>query len=330
MPYQWERMRMMKRCLMLTMMCLLLSATLALADGDGPTRKMSGQEAAAFNALKSTFQRALPKTPANYTLAIRYGNDVGEIMLPEAIKPGQMARMSFTANYTLNREYQAVQQRASFTDRAKGTPEQQARLAVLDAKDAELTNARNKTRDRGEKERIRAELKTVRNEGNKLRDQVMADYQAWVASGGATAAIQNADRTLPAKELTIRAFINQEMNLNDKATPYKLPGFPLAFEQKDGCQDYNTCCITVLLGAFEREADQRVHALQSEKREPRRAHEAPWHGDCCRRAEGKTAERAGLPGTDRPDETESLAALVLAGGAPGGRSSKAIFLIKAL
>lgn len=243
----------MKRCLLLTVMCLLLSASIALADGDGPTRKMTGPEAAAFNALKRTFQAALPKPPANYTLAIRYGNDAGEIMLPEAIKPGQMARMFFTATYALNRDYQAEQQRASFTDRAKGTPEQQARLAALDAKDAELTNARNKTRDRGEKERIRAELKAVRNEGNKLRDQVMADYQAWVASGGATAAIQNADRSLPAKELTIRAFINQEVNLNDKGSPYKLPGFPLAFEQKDGCQDYNTCCITVLLGAFDKE-----------------------------------------------------------------------------
>ena len=242
----------MKRCLALAM-CLLLPAFLALADGDGPTRKMTGPEAAAFNVLKSAFQVALPKTPANYALAIRFGNDAGEIMLPEAIKPDQMARMSFTATYTLSREFQDGQQRASFTDRAKGTPEQQARLAALDAKDAELTRARDKTRDRGEKERIRAELKAVRNEGNKLRDQVMADYQAWVASGGATAALQNADRALPAKELTVRAFVNQEVNPNDKAAPYKLPGFPLAFEQGDGCQDYDTCCITVLLGAFEKE-----------------------------------------------------------------------------
>ncbi len=51
----------------------------------------------------------------------------------------------------------------------------------------------------------------------------------------------------------MRAFVNQEVNLNDKASPYKLPGFPLAFEQGDGCRDYNTSCITVLLGAFERE-----------------------------------------------------------------------------
>ncbi len=95
----------MKRCLMLTIMCLLLTAPLALADGDGPTRKMTGPEAAAFNALKSNFQGALPKTPANYTLTVKYGNDAGEIMLPEAIKPDQMARMSFTATYTLSRDY---------------------------------------------------------------------------------------------------------------------------------------------------------------------------------------------------------------------------------
>jgi hypothetical protein len=146
---------------------------------------MTGPEAAAFNALKSAFQGALPKPPANYALTIRSGNDAGEIMLPEAIKQDQMARLSFTATYTLSREFQDGQQRASFTDRAKGTPAQQARLAALDAKDVELKRDRDKTRDRGEKERIRAELKAVRDEGNKLHEQVMADYQAWVASGGA-------------------------------------------------------------------------------------------------------------------------------------------------
>jgi hypothetical protein len=242
----------MKRCLVLTM-CFLLPAALGLADGDGPARKMTGPEAAAFNALKNAFQSALPKPPANYAIAIRSGNDSGEIMLPEAIKPDQMARMSFTATYTLSREFREGQQRASFTDRAKGTPEQQARLTALDAKEAELTRARDHTRDRGEKERIRGELKAVRDEGNKLREQVMADYQAWVASGGATAALQNADKALPAKELTVRAYVNQEVNVNDKAAPYKLPGFPLAFEQGDGCQDTYTCCITVLLGVFEKE-----------------------------------------------------------------------------
>jgi hypothetical protein len=242
----------MKRCLAL-MMCFLLPVSLALADGEGPTRKMTGTEASAVNALKSAFQSALPKTPANYALAIRFGNDADEIMLPEAIRPDQMARMSFTASYTLNQEFQDGQQRASFSDRAKGTPEQQARLAALDAKDAELTRDRNKTRDRSEKERIRAELKAVRDEENKLREQVMADYQAWVASGGATAALQNTDRALPPKELTVRAFVNQEVNLNDKAAPYQLPGFPLSFEQSEGCRDYNTCCITVFLGAFEKE-----------------------------------------------------------------------------
>ena len=135
----------MKRCLALTM-CLLLPAALALADGDGPTRKMTGPVAAAFNALKSAFKGALPKTPANYALAIRFGNDAGEIMLPEAIKPDQMARISFTAAYTLSREFQDGQQRASFTDRAKGTPERQTRLAALNAKDAELTEGEMLTR----------------------------------------------------------------------------------------------------------------------------------------------------------------------------------------
>ena len=113
---------------------LLLPASLALADGDGPSRKMTGPEVAAFNALTGAVQEALPKTPANYTLAFSDG-----------------------------------QQRTLFTDRAKGTPEQQTRLAALDAKDG--GKAREATRDRGEKDRIRAEQKAVQKEANQLREQ---------------------------------------------------------------------------------------------------------------------------------------------------------------
>ena len=53
---------------------LLLPAALALADGEGPSRKMTGPEAAAFDDLKRAVQEALPKTPANYTLAFGDGS----------------------------------------------------------------------------------------------------------------------------------------------------------------------------------------------------------------------------------------------------------------
>jgi hypothetical protein len=232
---------------------LLLPASLALADGDGPSRKMTGPEAAAFNALKRSVQEALPKTPANYALAFSDGSASGEVQLPESIKPDQMARLQFSASYTLSQEYRDGQQRTLFTDRAKGTPEQQDRLAALDAKDEQLRQAREATRDRGEKDRLRAEQKTIQKEANRLREQIMEAYTAWVAAGGANAALQDHQQSLPAKELTVRFIVNQEVDLSDKGVPYKLAGFPLAFEQGEGCRDPGAGCISVFLGSFDRE-----------------------------------------------------------------------------
>ncbi|MBI5017661.1 MAG: hypothetical protein HZB55_19500 [Deltaproteobacteria bacterium] len=234
-------------------MALLLTASFALADGDGPTRKMNGSEAAAFDALKRSVQEALPRAPANYALSFSDSSGSGELLLPEKITADQMARLQFTAIYTLSQEYRDGRQRTLFTDRVRGTPEQQAQIAALNAKSDELKRRRDTTRDRGEKDRIRAELRAVREEENRLNEQIMATYQAWVAAGGANAAMQDSERSLPAKEFAIRVFVNQEVNLNDQAIPYKLAGFPLAFEQSEGCADFGSRCLSVLLGAFDKE-----------------------------------------------------------------------------
>jgi len=231
---------------------LLLGAGAARADGDGPTRKMNPAEAAAFTALKTAFRGALPPAPEHYALAVAEPGGAAGFEVPQALAPDRGAWMTFTAVYALSRDFQAGQQQAAFMDRAAGTPEQQAKLAALEAKDAELTRARNAARG-AEKERIRAELKSVQKESNALRDQIMADYQAWVMSGGAAQALQGTDRSLPPKELTVRAVVNQDVSLSDKAAPYPLPGYPLAFEQQEGCRDPGTSCITVFLGTFEKE-----------------------------------------------------------------------------
>ena len=81
--------------------CIALTASLAFADGDGPTRKMNASEATAFNALQSSIRAALPQTPPNYTAAFS-GFDQREI--GEGIKPDQMNWMFFRATYTLNKE----------------------------------------------------------------------------------------------------------------------------------------------------------------------------------------------------------------------------------
>jgi hypothetical protein len=214
---------------------------------------MTGPEAAAYNALKAAVRDAMPKAPQNYAQAFVDGSGSGEFEVWEGIKPDGMARMTFTATYTLDRDFQQQRQQAAFMDRAKGTPEQQAKLAALDAKEAELSNARSNTRDRAEKDRIRAQMKAVQAEADQIRDQIMAEYQAWMMSGGMNAVIEGVDKELPPREFSVRAFVNRDVYLSDKAVPYKFPDSPLAFEQREECQDYGTCCITVLLGAFDKE-----------------------------------------------------------------------------
>lgn len=250
----------MKRLLALVF-SLLLPASLAQADGPGPQRKMTDAEAAAFNSLRAAVQEAMPKAPAGYTLAFNYISDFDEGMIPEAIKPGGMFTMAYKAIYTLDSGLGAQQAMAGYMERAKGTPEQQAKLAELDAKEAALSKSRSETRDPARKSEIKAELKAVRDEANELREKVMADYQAWVMSGGANAVAQDAQKSLPAKELSVWVRINDDVSLNDKAVPYAMTGVPLAFEQPEGCEGLGDCCITLFLGATTKVKKISTHTL---------------------------------------------------------------------
>jgi hypothetical protein len=138
-------------------------------------------------------------------------------------------------------------------DRAQGTPAQQARRAELQAKQEELKRQRGATRDPAEKEKIRAQLKALRDEESALDDQVMAEYQQWVASGGAQAAMQTNAAAAPAKEFTVRVIVNRFLSVDDRATPWSVPGASLGFAQPQGCHDGGLCCFTLLLGPYARE-----------------------------------------------------------------------------
>ena len=236
--------------LLLGLICLLAVPSVVLADGGGPTRKMTPAEAAAYGQIRDAIRGALPKAPAGYTF--QFADDGEEGRLPEGIQPGQMFRAFYTASYTLSQSVIDRQAVSMQMDRTKGTPEQQSRLAALNAQAAELTKARDTTRDRAEKDRIRAELKEVRGEADKVQAEIMAGIQARLATGGAAQAAQDLDTSLPAKELTIRILVNGDTHLPDQAAPYKIEGIPLAFEQAEGCQDFDTYCVTVFLGPFEK------------------------------------------------------------------------------
>lgn len=226
---------------------VLFSASLALADGDGPSRKMTAAEAAAYESTRKAVREALPPNLAGYTPAFS-GFD-GAALLPAGLPADRMYRMSFAVKYALTAEASQRQAVAALMNLTQGTQAQQDRLAALREKSEELKRAR-KTRDRDEKERIRAELKALNDQENTLVAEIASVSRAGATAGGGVPVMQEVAQTLPAKERSVRLQVNQDVRIHDRAKPYPLPGFPAAFDQDEGCPDFGSYCITVLLGPF--------------------------------------------------------------------------------
>lgn len=239
----------MNRCLACTAMPLLF-ATIAVADDAGPTRNMNPAEKAAYGSVQKTIQSALSAPLPNYTASFSGFDERYQIF--EGMKADQMFRMEFALKHTISPEFEQKQAVAGVVDRAKGTPQQQEKMAELNSRDAELKKARDRTRDRAEKDRIRAELKIVHEEENRLSAEINAQVQAWAASGGGVAAQQETVKDLPPRELNVRLRLNQDVRISDHARPYSLAGYQASFEQSEGCVDLGSYCITVLLGPFEK------------------------------------------------------------------------------
>lgn len=218
---------------------LLLFATTAVADGDGPTRNMNPAEKAAYESVRKTIRRALSAPLPNYTAWFSGFDDRCQIL--EAMKADQMFRMNFALKYTISPEFEQKQAVAGVMDRTKGTPQQQEKMAELNSRDAELKKARDKTRDRAEKDQIRAELKSVHEEQSRLSAEINAQIQASETVKG-----------LPPREFNVRLRLNQDVRISDHAKPYSLTGYRTSFEQSEGCVDVGSYCITVLLGPFEK------------------------------------------------------------------------------
>jgi hypothetical protein len=241
----------MKR-LLAALFSLFLVSNYAWADGPGPSRKMTDVESASFGKVRAAVQEALPKPPGGYAFALEYQSDFDEGTIPQALAAKDMFRMTYQARYTRDQSGDGQQMMTSLMDRAKGTPEQQAKMAELNARDEQLTETRDKAKSPTEKDRIRTELKAVRAESDKLSDEIAAGYEEWVASGGAANAMQNATSSLPAKELTVRVLINADESLSEKAVPFAMDGGYPAYELPDGCAGTDFYCITVFLGRFEK------------------------------------------------------------------------------
>lgn len=218
---------------------LLLTATTAMADGDGPTRNMNPAEKAAYESVRKTIRSALSAPLPNYTAWFSGFDDRYQIL--EAMKADQMFRMNFALKYTISPEFEQKQAVAGVMDRIKGTPQQQEKMAELNSRDAELKKARHETRDRAERDRIRAELKSVHEEQSRLTAEIVAQIEPSETVKG-----------LPPREFNVRLRLNQDVRISDHAKPYSLAGYRTSFEQSEGCVDAGSYCITVLLGPFEK------------------------------------------------------------------------------
>ena len=224
--------------------CLLAAVSIAHADGIGPQRKMTETEAAAYGSVRAGVRSALPQLPG-YSLTFDRVGESDEGMVPKGLGAGEMFRMTYHAVYSLDATAQAQQDQAALMDQGRGTPAQQKRAAELNAKDAALTQARDRSRSAAEKQRIRAELKAVRTELDQLNDEIAAGAKAFVEGGGAAAAMKRRDDAHPARELSVWVWINADVSVSDRATPFTLAGVPLALEQSGGCQEYDGRCPRV-------------------------------------------------------------------------------------
>src|SRR5512134_594077 len=181
---------------------VLLAASQAAADGDGPVRKMTAQEAAAYGALQKTLREASPPTPPGY-VASDSGFDASA-MIYQSMTPEHMFRMSFQVKYTVTPEKMQEQAVGYLMGATQGSPQQQQKLAATREKIAALKEARGNARDRAEKDRIREQIKALNDEENRLVDEIALGAQAKMR-GGAPGGGMPPDlaRTLPAKELSV-------------------------------------------------------------------------------------------------------------------------------
>jgi len=258
----------MVRWLVLWSAALLLPASAALADGDGPQRKMTAAEAEALGKLWTAIEESLPATPTNYIAQFTGPAAAREALtIPEGIPAERMLRMAFRKAYTL--EPSLVPQ--TFADRAQGTPEQQARLAGLDAKVGELTDARDRSRDRDEKKRLRLQIQELEAEADALRETVLREYEEWVASGRMMTALQEAQERMPPKELVIRILVNEDVSISERAGLRSIPAAngPRTVFEEPYTFDLLPNSITVLLGPFEKRdklSDWWPYSLTNQKR----------------------------------------------------------------
>ena len=235
---------------LLTHWLLAMVAATAFADGDGPTRAMNPSEQAAYDAVRKGVRGSLSAPFPNY--ASKFTGFDGKAEIFEATKPDGMHRMAFSVAHTVSKEYEEQRMVAAVMGQTKGTPQQEVRLTEIRAKQESLRDARSRTRDRTEKDRIRAEIKELDREENQIVGAIAAGHQAGAAAESGVPGMAEVAAGLPPKRFDVRVLVNQDIRIHDAAKPFNVAGHPSSFESTDGCLDAGTYCVTVLVGQFEK------------------------------------------------------------------------------
>jgi hypothetical protein len=243
------------RRLVLLACCLLFPTAAALADGIGPQRKMTEPEAASLKLLQAILRSSLPAAPQDYKLDFIWVSDLDEGMMPQEMPAGEAMHMLFRANYVWQDPSTEQQDQQAMIQRTKGTPEQQARMDALNAREAELTQARDRSRNPEEKARLRAQRKAVNAQIDSLQQEIMDGLQKWLASGGPAKDMEAKEKAKPAREIVVEFTANGDAFIPEAATAFTIEGIPLAFESDEGSGEYGKHKIQFLLGGpFQKDA----------------------------------------------------------------------------
>lgn len=232
---------------------IIVAVSTVLADGDCPERKANASEAAQYNVLQSAIKAALPAPPENYKAD--FSRLDHQLIICASHPADKMWSMYFSVDYTSALgEKRDKQFRSTMMEKMKGTPQQQERLAALDAREAALTKARKNADSRDEKDRIKAELKAVRAEARNLQNEISSQYQSWVQQGAlATAMKNNKEPDLPRLNVSIN--VNRKAYIPGHAKPFKVNGASQAFEYGDSASH----TITVLIGRYHKDSGELLN-----------------------------------------------------------------------
>lgn len=234
--------------LITALVVLTFSSTLCFADGDCPSRPATAQERSVYASTYAAAVAAAAPAPGDWVRKDGTKAGGGDAMpdCPGGAK-GAPFHYQFRFLYEFNQAVLDQAASAAAQNAMKGTPEQQARIAELDAQHEKLVAERKEARrsgDRARVDRIREELRAVNDERNKVQDEITKAYVARVSSGEVAKATAAAVPARTSAETVI--FVNTDRAwVPQGSESLSIAGAPYAYWRPN-----DSGSLVLLLGAW--------------------------------------------------------------------------------